>query len=119
MNCDCLSPDAGGETKIVKARKSHRCCECGFPISAGDRYQRMDGIWEGEALSFTTCLNCAEVRSRLEKENDCCIEIGGLVDFIFESNYIEEEPVRHGLSCAIGVMVPWLRRSNGRFEVVA
>lgn len=65
MNRDCLLPDAGGETKIVKARKQHKCCECGFAISAGDRYQRIDGIWEGEAKSFFTCLSCAEVRSRL------------------------------------------------------
>jgi hypothetical protein len=46
-----------------KARKVHRCSECGGDIKKGERYQRDSGKNEGEFWTFVTCLICAEIRS--------------------------------------------------------
>lgn len=49
-------------TTIVTARKAHKCCECGCPIPAGTRYERVSGKWCGDFDSFKTCLPCAAIR---------------------------------------------------------
>lgn len=44
-----------------KARKPHRCCECGGEIPKGDQYERVkwhDGKWGRQ----NTCLLCVEIR---------------------------------------------------------
>ena len=46
-----------------KARKPHRCCECGRAIAIGERYQRWSGKFDGEFMAVKTCLICAEIRT--------------------------------------------------------
>lgn len=48
-------------TKTRKARKKHRCCECGVTINPGDRYQYSSGIWDGEPDSYKQCQTCYQV----------------------------------------------------------
>jgi hypothetical protein len=50
------------EVDVVKARKVHKCCECGLEIAIGSKYVRESGKWEGEFASFKTCCLCAEIR---------------------------------------------------------
>ena len=68
-NCDvCIGGDFDGdgseffEITEPKARKPHKCYECGIMINPGDRYERVAGKWEGEFATFETCLFCVEVR---------------------------------------------------------
>ena len=49
---------------MVRARKEHRCCECGNPIRKGCRYERVSGIWDGRPARFKTCLICRFIRHR-------------------------------------------------------
>lgn len=44
-----------------RAKKAHRCCECGREIAAGEVYEYVSGIWDARPASFKTCLMCAEV----------------------------------------------------------
>lgn len=44
-----------------RARKAHRCCECGREIAAGEVYEYISGIWDTRPASFKRCLMCAEV----------------------------------------------------------
>jgi len=65
--CDC-SQDYGDtptyhRERDVVARKEHVCCECGETIQPGTRYERVDGVWDGEWSIFCTCLTCANIRS--------------------------------------------------------
>ena len=79
MMCDC-SIESGDECQFYqvthpKARKLHRCVECGEIIQSGQKYERMVMIWDGIWDHFNTCLVCAQIR------NDYCphgVEIGGL-----------------------------------------
>lgn len=45
-----------------KARKAHRCCECGETIEPGARYLDTTGVWEGGPNRYRTCEGCAEIR---------------------------------------------------------
>jgi hypothetical protein len=47
----------------VKARKPHKCFECGRRIAIGDIYEYVTGKWEGEFDTFKTCDLCAEIRA--------------------------------------------------------
>jgi hypothetical protein len=44
-----------------KARKPHKCCECGKEIVKGEKYEHARGKCEGEMWSSETCLVCREI----------------------------------------------------------
>ena len=46
-----------------KARKEHKCGECGRIITPGERYQKAFGKCEGEIWNQKTCAECAEIRA--------------------------------------------------------
>lgn len=48
-------------TKVSKARKVHRCCECSKLILKGELYERSSGKTDGDMWSFATCLICREI----------------------------------------------------------
>ena len=66
--CDCsVSPyDHDGPTvcttRTRRARKPHRCCECGEEIRPGEQYEAVRGLWEGYWDSYATCLTCVRIR---------------------------------------------------------
>ncbi|MEO5368506.1 MAG: hypothetical protein H7833_00360 [Magnetococcus sp. DMHC-1] len=47
----------------VKARKQHKCCECGKIIDIGSFYHVESGLWDGEFERYRTCGFCFEVRN--------------------------------------------------------
>lgn len=55
-------------TSTLKARKQHHCCECAGTILPGQQYQRVSGVWEGNAEAFKTCLPCVEARDWATKQ---------------------------------------------------
>lgn len=50
------------ETRWPRARKEHRCGECGATVRKGEEYQRISGKYDGEFFDEKTCIDCAEVR---------------------------------------------------------
>jgi hypothetical protein len=66
MQCCPLSDYDGdsqcSQTTERRARKAHRCDECGDEIKAGDRYRFSSGIADREPWDFKSCLLCAEIR---------------------------------------------------------
>ena len=47
---------------LVRARKAHKCCECGRSIAPGETYERVSGKWGGAIDTYKTCPHCLEVR---------------------------------------------------------
>ncbi len=84
--CDCEAPSTYHEHER-KARKVHKCYECGDAISAGDRYQYISGVWNGSGMSFKVCLQCSKVKKWYIAEcltrYDCAPCIGGLYEDIW------------------------------------
>jgi hypothetical protein len=65
-NCIYVDHDAYAEVhraRVVKARKEHRCDECGETIKARDLYENATGLWEGIWETYKTCARCVLVRS--------------------------------------------------------
>jgi hypothetical protein len=52
-----------------KARKRHKCCECGGLILEGETYVRVSGIWDGEPERFKTCIECEALRNEADKNS--------------------------------------------------
>lgn len=50
---------AVSSTTTQKARKTHKCGECGREIQPGETYTRTWGIWDGFASTYKTCSHCA------------------------------------------------------------
>lgn len=67
MQCDCSCvldcSDGFSQEKLVKARKQHRCCECGDIIKKGEEYQVASGCWDGSWDRFKTCAFCVKLRN--------------------------------------------------------
>lgn len=67
----CIESDYDGDSvsfhqiEHVKARKSHRCCECGDTIPKGAVYERVVGKWDRELSTYKTCAACEDVRNNL------------------------------------------------------
>lgn len=54
-------PPAVINVTYPKARKVHKCCECGHPIPVGVQYVRTWGIWDGEPDSYAQHVECREL----------------------------------------------------------
>ena len=53
--------------KQPKARRTHKCCECGGKIQVGETYHRMSGVW-GEPETYKVCNECEQLRADVEKD---------------------------------------------------
>jgi len=58
--CDDADPCEFIDSRIVKARKSHICSECGGTIAAGETYKVFAYKFEGEFGSDKVCDPCRE-----------------------------------------------------------
>jgi hypothetical protein len=56
------------EGHFVKARKPHKCMECGRPIAAGESYHTESFRFDGEFMTHKTCAHCMVPRGWLQKE---------------------------------------------------
>lgn len=69
--CDCSCDYDDGEhpavhtEQVVRARKTHVCCECGEEIKVGEQYERAKGLWDGSWGTYTTCIPCMRIRDDL------------------------------------------------------
>jgi len=69
MGCTCSIEDYDDycvsdfyKAEVRKARKEHRCGECGTAIAPGDRYEAIRGKSEGDFWTGKVCLICKELR---------------------------------------------------------
>ena len=86
MECACISSDAGEvvvrlSDKIVTARKTHTCLECGRDIVPGERYRTEKTLCEREFVNCRTCLDCSSARENLI----CAFYYGGIWEMIEEA----------------------------------
>lgn len=50
-------------TKLLKARKDHRCFECKGAIKKGTQYEKVAGKWGTGFETFKTCGDCGSLRT--------------------------------------------------------
>ena len=65
-----------------RARKEHRCCECGGRIVKGESYNYHSGVRDNQGRSFKVCVDCDRLRDFMNKGRDLddLIPFGGLVE---------------------------------------
>ena len=64
-----------------KARKAHRCYECGGPIRPGERYEHVFAIWDGDPSNCKTCCRCLDLRQYITAHAPCfCWLHGSMLD---------------------------------------
>lgn len=72
--------------RVRRARKEHRCCECGGKILSGETYNYHSGVWDGQGRSFKVCPECDLLRNELNKDRDFedTVVFGGLVEDVHD-----------------------------------
>ena len=65
----CMADDADRSTLLrelhPRARKAHRCGECGRTIEPGEKYTLSKTLFEGRVEGYKTCDHCAVARDWL------------------------------------------------------
>lgn len=74
----------------VKARKQHKCCECGGIIQIGEIYHLHSGLWDGEWGHFKVCLDCDaimhEINAKIKGLYEDPVPFEGLFDCVVQEN---------------------------------
>ena len=70
-NCDVGESAAFCATTMRRARKDHRCYECGDTIEPGETYEVIEGMWDGSFETYKTCSGCVAAWSILEAAGWC------------------------------------------------
>ncbi|CAJ5442576.1 Uncharacterised protein [Burkholderia pseudomallei] len=78
-----------------KARKEHKCDECGSKIKPGQQYEHTFGIWDGHQDRIKTCERCVGMREFVKAHVPCfCWEHHNLYECCIDtaSEYAHEAP---------------------------
>ena len=78
-----------------KAKKEHKCSECGRAIAAGERYQHVRGKWDGDVCTFRTCPRCLALKDWVAAHVPCfCWAHGNIIEDAIETarDYTHEAP---------------------------
>lgn len=59
---ECTNPPEFYNSRIVTAKKIHKCGECNKDINPGSKYEYVVGTWEGDFDTHKTCNVCLELR---------------------------------------------------------
>lgn len=51
--------------RYYTARQSHICCECGEEIKPGDKFELVNGCWDGHWSCYKTCTPCMNIANQL------------------------------------------------------
>lgn len=68
---------------MQRARKEHKCSECGESIMPGDTYRYIFGVWDDKPDTFHQCLPCVRVWEHYGSMG-CCPYLGGLWETVSE-----------------------------------
>jgi hypothetical protein len=81
LDCSCdFDPPEFYHREIRRARKPHRCHECGGAIVVGEQYEHVRGKWEGYIDTFDTCERCVDIRTWLKNNVPCLCWTHGNAD---------------------------------------
>lgn len=53
------------DSRVIVARKSHKCEECGREIPSGQQYEYVSGKFDGDFFYVKTCMDCVDIRDGL------------------------------------------------------
>ena len=103
MSNDCYcdyDPPKFHHREIRRARKQHKCCECGGTIMPGEQYEHVRGKWD-DVATFDTCERCHDIWMWTQNNIPClCWEYGNRIencrDAIFEGPSVEADGMRFG-----------------------
>lgn len=59
----CDDPMESISESLPSCRIPFKCCECGLEVPKGDKYEKIVGRYDGEFLTYRTCLLCVEIRN--------------------------------------------------------
>lgn len=84
-SCSCEDAEAVTVLKSTtcRARKPHRCYECGATINPGDHYHYLVGVCEGDMLTQRSCSFCRRVFEDVQGMGYCVL-FGGLWETVGE-----------------------------------
>lgn len=106
-SCDYDPPDFHCAT-IRKARKPHRCEECGTQIKPGERYEHVAGANDGSIWTAKTCNECWELRQFVKINIPCfCWMYGNMIE---DAEICISEAVSYAPDETHGLMFGFLRR---------
>jgi hypothetical protein len=112
--CSCdYEPAEFYHKKDRKARKAHKCEECGSAIKPGQRYEHVFGKWDGRLDSFKTCERCIALRDHLAAHVRCfCWAHGNMLeDARNEVENLPHEAVGTGLLFELGRLAVAIKRA--------
>lgn len=119
MDCFC---DYDGPSFYVretpKARKPHRCFECGYQIAPGETYESARGMWDGTFDVFKTCNRCIALRDCVTAHIPCfCLMHGNLLEDVRESVLnLPAEAYGTGLLFEIGRLAVAIKRAPRQLQ---
>lgn len=98
-----------------KARKPHKCCECGQTIAAGERYCRVTGKWDGEVSTYSQHMECEDACRYLRDHNwvEECVPFGFLFDEVSQMNLAKDGGKMNEFRSLLA-RVKWLRKKGKR-----
>lgn len=119
MSYDCVcdyDPPSFYHQEIRKARKPHKCNECGTPILPGERYEHVRAKWD-YVDNLDTCERCLDIRQWVKNNVPCfCWAHGNMIEDAKEA--VEEAHFR-APSETVGLRFGFLRRIALRDRVKA
>lgn len=65
MSINCDGYNDVQSSRIVRARKEHKCCACHETIRTGDKYEYFFLVYEKEPDWFKRCLRCKAIYDEL------------------------------------------------------
>jgi hypothetical protein len=80
---DYETPDLYSQ-RTVKAKKEHKCSECGYTIQPGEQYEYVFGVWGGVPNTYKTCMRCIDLRASLSEYYEGCYGHTTLFDDYYE-----------------------------------
>jgi hypothetical protein len=79
--CDYDYPPAFYSSTMRRARKEHRCYECGRLIAKGDDYEDLSAKWDDVIQRIRTCHRCIAMMRYVEAHVPCvCWEHGNILE---------------------------------------
>lgn len=92
--CDYDPPEFYHQ-EVRRAKKEHRCSECGRSISPGESYEHVRGKWDGYVDTFKTCPRCLALKAWVQARVPClCWAHGNIIEDAIEGarEYAHEAP---------------------------
>lgn len=105
-----MDPRGFSHTRMVRARRPHRCCECSRTIMPGEVYERTKALYEGRFDTYHACAHCVPAKAWL---SDNC---GGYVFMGVWEDIAEHVQEYRRLTFPLGRLLVASRRGWQRFD---